>query len=762
MIYIFGGTTEGREIVEFFEQTKTCAKYFVATEYGEEMIGETKFVQAMRGRKGKGEILSLLSCENVEMVVDATHPFATEVSNHLKECCKSTNTRYIRIIRQKIPKVESSVRGETEQALSNNDSNNDSNNGSNNAPSNAASWDEESVLYFQTLDAIVDYLKQTTGNVLLTTGSKQILDFVKLGTDRLYARVLPDEESIKACVNAQIAKSHILAMQGPFSAGLNKMLLENYHCSYLVTKESGSVGGFYEKISGAKLANAMVLVLARPDEETGMSVEKFKQKWSDRCKREQSRENILPPSAQQISEKMKGMVNAQSNKGMVNLPHNASVSKEINIDESHLRVSVLGIGPGSVSYLTAAAREKIIQADAICGAARMIAFAKEINPDFSENTEYLPEKIVRWILERAESGNKNIVVLMSGDSGFYSGTKRLCRCMEEAGINPPCIYPGISSVSLMASLVGIPWDSYHILSLHGKEKVSHGIFFYPELIMSVFEHEYSFAITDGSEKNAGILRELVDSGLGDVTVYIGEELGYENQKITKDMAKNLLSHEFSKLCVLLIRNPDFQANRHGIGIRDDEFVRGNVPMTKEEVRTLSVSKLKIQKEDICFDIGAGTGSVSVEMSRQARAVYAIEMKEEAIDLIRENASKFDISHTLMKDALSKYRLNIIHAKALEVLEHLPAPDCVFIGGSSGELKGILEKCFSMNKLARVVMNAVSLETMAELCDIVKQYESLGYEAEITTVNVSKSRRIGGYHMMNAQNPVMIVSLQWKC
>lgn len=697
MIFIFGGTTEGREIVEYFEEIRMPAKYFVATEYGEEVLGSTKFVKVECGRKEKEELLCMLERERVRMVVDATHPFATQVSGLLQECCDLQKIEYLRIIR--------SMRAKDGHTLE-----------------NAKAWrpvedrafgvfQSKDIHYFQSIDRIVEYLQSTTGNILLTTGSRQIQDFSRIGADRLYARVLPDEASIKACVNAGIPRSRILAMQGPFDAGLNAMLLENYGCRYLVTKESGSAGGFWEKLAGARQAKAEVLVLGRPSAEAGMSVEEFRSVFA----------------------------------------------KHAPLIETKTEISIIGVGAGSRDYLTQNALEKIMRADAICGAKRMVELAKELNRDFVENIEYLPEKITQWILDVLQAGCLNIVVLMSGDSGFYSGTKRLFSQLEKAGIRAE-IDPGISCVSLMASVLGIPWDSYHILSLHGRENVHREVFYYPDLIQSVMEHEYSFAITDGLEKNQGILRELVDSGLGEVTVYIGEDLGYETQKITSDLAKNLIGHPFSKLCVLLIYNSRFQAIRYEIGMDDDAFVRGRVPMTKQEIRALSLSKLKIRKEDICFDIGAGTGSVSIEMSRLARATYAIEMKQEGIELIQENASRFGISHTLMKNGLTKYRLNIIHERALCALERLPAPDCVFVGGSGGELSGILSKCFSMNQWARVVINAVSLETIAKLCELVKHYEAMGYVSEILTVNVSRVKQIGDYHLMNAQNPVMIVSL----
>lgn len=690
MIYIFGGTTEGRRLVEVFERNKIPAKYFVATEYGEDILGKTEWVQVEQGRKNKDEMMEMLSREEVEMVLDATHPFATVVSQNIKESCKICDVKYLRIRResQKPDRTHRQADNETGEGVG---------------------QKKEKILYFQEIAKIVEYLNARPGNILLTTGSKQIRAFDALERERLYARVLPDLDSIHACVEAGIKKGQILAMQGPFSKELNASLLRNYRCDYLVTKESGSVGGFLEKIEGAMLADATVLVLGRPSVEEGMTVEEF-----------------------------------------LNVRH-----LEESSNTADIKISILGIGPGDAKFLTKIGEEIIRQADAICGASRMIAFAKLINPDIVADTEYMPNKIVQWILERIEAKHRNIVVLMSGDSGFYSGTKKLFCQLQEMGLHAD-IYPGISSVSLLASRLGIPWDGYHILSLHGKDK-GDGVFSYPELMQSVGEQEYTFVITDGLEKNEGIIKMLVDTGFLDVTVYIGEELGLSKERITKDFAKNLLHHRFSKLCVLLIHNPNAKSYRYAIGIQDDVFLRGNVPMTKEEIRILSLAKLNIQPHEICFDIGAGTGSVSIEMSRLARATYAIEQKEHAIALIRENALKFQIPHTIMDSSLTKYRLNIIHKKALEALEDLPKPDCVFIGGSGGELKGIIQKCRAMNPKVRIVVNAISMETIAQLYEMLRMYEKEGQEVEIVTVNIAKSKTVGAYHMMNALNPVMIVS-----
>lgn len=181
-------------------------------------------------------------------------------------------------------------------------------------------------------------------------------------------------------------------------------------------------------------------------------------------------------------------------------------------------------------------------------------------------------------------------------------------------------------------------------------------------------------------------------------------------------------------------------------IPDDTFVRGDVPMTKEEVRSISIAKLKIKKDAVVYDVGAGTGSISVEAAMVATQgnVYAIEQKVEAQELIRENARRMHVDN-----------LHVIEGMAPEALEELPAPDCVFIGGSKGKLYEILDAIRKKNPFVRVVLNAISLETMMQVLKYTEENEI--EEAEVIQVAVSRAKKVGSYHMMNGQNPIYVIS-----
>lgn len=186
------------------------------------------------------------------------------------------------------------------------------------------------------------------------------------------------------------------------------------------------------------------------------------------------------------------------------------------------------------------------------------------------------------------------------------------------------------------------------------------------------------------------------------------------------------------------------------GIPDDDFIRGKVPMTKEEVRTVSISKLRLEKDSVLFDIGCGTGSVSVESGRLSEeiSVFAFDCNEEAVSLVKKNAAKFNCSN-----------IKVIHAIAPDGFTELPAPTHAFIGGSSGALKDILHSLYKKNPSMRIVINAVSLETICQAQKLVKEIPVRNLE--IVQLGVSKAEMIGKHTMLKAGNPVIIFSFDFE-
>ena len=227
-------------------------------------------------------------------------------------------------------------------------------------------------------------------------------------------------------------------------------------------------------------------------------------------------------------------------------------------------------------------------------------------------------------------------------------------------------------------------------------------------------------------------------------MYVGEELSYPQENIRKGRPEEFVEETVSPLSVVCVVNP--KAKEQPKHLKDADFIRGKAPMTKEEVRSLSVDKLQLPSDAICYDVGDGTGSVTMEMAMQAYdgKVYAIERKAEAVELIRQN-----------QKALALDNLQILEGTAPEAMEELEAPTHVFIGGSSGNLKEIVKVLLEKNPSVKIVINCITLETVTEALDCIKTMP-LG-EVDVVQVSVAKSKELGRYHMMMGENPIYIIS-----
>jgi precorrin-6Y C5,15-methyltransferase (decarboxylating) len=254
-----------------------------------------------------------------------------------------------------------------------------------------------------------------------------------------------------------------------------------------------------------------------------------------------------------------------------------------------------------------------------------------------------------------------------------------------------------------------------------------------------------FALIGNTNGVHELCEKLLSYQMGHVEISVGEKLSYKGERITTGTPRELMEQEFSPLCVVLVTN-DQAEKRKVHGIPDEAFLRDKVPMTKEEVRSVSLSKLGLTEDAICYDIGAGTGSVSVEMAIQAPEgqVYAVEKKKEAVALLLKNKEHFAVDN-----------LEIIEGLAPEAMEALPAPTHVFVGGSSGNLKAILENVFEKNQKARVVINAITLETVAEAMECIRELPV--EDVDIVTIQTGKAKEAGAYHLMMGQNPVYVFS-----
>ncbi len=387
-------------------------------------------------------------------------------------------------------------------------------------------------------------------------------------------------------------------------------------------------------------------------------------------------------------------------------------------------IRLIGIGMDGTWTLTAAASFHISDADAIFGAKRMTETCSELGKPIYDT--WRPDEIADII---CREGYERPVVLLSGDCGFYSAANGLVKGLRDFETELIC---GISTPVYFSSKIKIPWQDMKFVSLHGTDN---------SIVRNVCSNKYCFFLLGGDLSVRHVCGELCDYGLSDIKVYVGEDLGGTDEKITVGTADELVTGSYSKLAVLVTENPDYE---HGVrfGIPDEEFLRGDVPMTKAEIRAAVMSKLSVCDGDICWDIGCGTGSVTVEMALNCGSgrVYAVDNSAVAADLSGRNLIKFRCDNALA-----------YCGKAPEIIDDLPKPDCVFIGGSGGKLAEIIEAAYTKaNSGARVVLTAVTLNTLETARHIL---EGLGAETEIVQIAVT---RVGKGSMLSALNPIFII------
>ncbi len=649
-VLIFAGTIEGRLAAEYLGRHQINTYVCVATEYGESLISDTSSLQISHDRLTMEQMCVLMQKEMPQLVIDATHPYAAEVTTNIREACKRTQLKYIRLLRSGYQVTDTDV------------------------------------IYADSVPDAIEKLKNTSGNILATTGSKEIAAYTALPDykERVFARVLSLPKVTEQCAALGFEGRNLICMQGPFSLEMNAAMLRQYDCRYLVTKESGSTGGFMEKYEAAKQAGATLVLIGRPLAEEGLSLSE--------CKKMLQKHFSLPVEQ---------------------------------------KISLVGIGMGTRDGMTVEALNTCKQADLIIGASRMTEWTAHKGQAIYN--AYKAQEIADYIKEHPEY--EKIAIVLSGDVGFYSGAKKLLELLPEN----TKILPGISSMIAFAAKLKMPWEDACVCSLHGRSV---------NLINKVKEHTKVFAIV-GNETGIGeICSSLVSYGMDEVIVHIGERLGYEDERITSKTAKELAGCQTDALSVVMLQNE--KAAKHIVthGIPDTEFLRDKAPMTKEEIRDISLSKLRLKKDSLIYDVGAGTGSVSIEMARMASDghVYAVEKKTEAVALLHKNKAKFAAEN-----------LTILEGLAPEALDELPNPTHAFIGGSSGNLHSIVAALLKKNPMVRIVINCITLETVMETLECIKAFSL--QDVDIAAVSSAKSKEIGSYHMMMGQNPVYIISCE---
>ena len=394
-----------------------------------------------------------------------------------------------------------------------------------------------------------------------------------------------------------------------------------------------------------------------------------------------------------------------------------------------MSIHVIGMGMGSPGTLTSDAQNALHKADILIGAARLV----DALPDHykGERIKSVRTDEIAGLIKT--SPGKNICVLMSGDTGFYSGSQSL---ISRLGDVDSVVLPGISSVQFFASRLRRPWQNWKLVSAHGKSV---------DAVRMARENAETFFLTGGELTVSSICTQLTAAGFGGLTVSAGQKLGSDDEFVVTDTAAVLAAADLDDLSVLLVDNPR-PRRLVSYGFPDNEFIRGGTPMTKSAVRSVILSRLNLHDTDIIYDVGAGTGSVSVEAALLARKghVYAFEREPEGCRLIEENAAKFGVTN-----------ISVVSGEAPESLSGLPAPDAVFIGGSGGGLEDIVSAILKKNALTRLVISAVTLETLSQASALMARLSVR--DTEILQLSVSQAKPVGAYHLMTALNPIFILS-----
>lgn len=395
-----------------------------------------------------------------------------------------------------------------------------------------------------------------------------------------------------------------------------------------------------------------------------------------------------------------------------------------------MNVTLIGMGSGQPENLTLQGLAALRQADLILGARRLLAV---LPAGCTENraAAYRPDEVAELL---QTSGAENAALVYSGDTGFYSGASSMMEKLEALGVRAR-VLPGLSSIQLLAAALGRPWQGWNLVSAHGRTC---------DPVAECMQGRPTFFLTGGSEDPATLCAQLAAEGFGDVQGVVGQCLGTPEEKLFRGSVKELAAGRFNSLSVLLVEAAEVLPRR-APGLPDEAFERGDVPMTKQEVRAAVLAKLAVHPEDILWDVGAGTGSVSVELALAAPRgrVYAVECRPEGCALIKANREKFRTRNLVLVEGL-----------APAALSDLPAPDAVFIGGSKGSLAAIVDAALDKNPDARICVSAIALETLSAA---VAALTAKGRTVQVSQIAVSRAKAVGGLHLMMAQNPIYLIT-----
>ena len=684
-IAVFAGTTEGRILASRLAGIQAAVDVFVATEYGKEEIPKAENLQVHDGRVDEIQMEKLFQEKKYDLILDATHPFAVVVTKNIREAAEKTGTPLLRILRDKNSERTNIRIAETGPRTLEDDNQKNRNTESDmEIPGETAG--EEMASISDSSDCRIVTVENIKAAVdFLKTTEGPV--FVTTGSKELSAFLaLPDWETR--------VYARVLSMPEVVKTCADM----GFYGSHLIAMQ----GPFAEDLNVAmmKAVHAKWMVTKESGKAGG-----FEEKVSAAKKAGVGLVVIGRPVEEGIS----------LEEGIAYLEEHFALGRSVK-NSGKRQVFLIGTGPGSESYLTGEAKKRLDKCDLIVGASRCVRQLESFHKPVFE--AYQPEKIADYLDAHPEV--QVICGAMSGDTGFYSAAEKLGAVLERRGNYTVEVIPGISSVGYFFAKIRRPWDHAKLFSMHGQAA--------------------NFALELKRSGSAFILG-------GGADFYAGENLTLKDEQIFEATPESLKDRKAPSLAVLYA---EWTGPRRPLshGVADEAFTRGNVPMTKMEVRTVSVAKLELTEKSVLYDVGAGTGSVSVECAGLSDSVkvYAIEKNPEAVELLYENRKKFALTN-----------VKIIAGTAPEALEDLPSPTHVFIGGSSGKMEEVIALCLKKNPETRFVVNLITPESLAAVLEAVKTLPVT--EPDLLTLTAARSKKVGSSHLMMGQNPVWIVTFE---
>jgi len=408
-------------------------------------------------------------------------------------------------------------------------------------------------------------------------------------------------------------------------------------------------------------------------------------------------------------------------------------------------IHLIGCGPGDPELITAEGKHALSNSELWIGAASVM---ESVLPETDRKSAARriqltdPEEIYKNCIEHKE---EEISVLYRGDVSLYSGALKLCEIFRREGMILERDYhmiPGVSSLSFFASRLGVALSEVRVVSGHGKE-------IDPVREMMAGQPVIFFCGTKWNVRT--ICEALTKAGLGKLSCVVGEQLSYPLETLTTISAENASGEDWNPLALLYVEKAENANAFENLRLSDDTYIRGEVPLSKEEIRSVVMGYLCPKDTDCVWDIGAGTGGVTMELARRAGHVVAFEEKEEALHLIQENREKF-----------GAYNVEIVPGKvtgeSLLGYANETAPASVFVGGSRGELQGILEVLCNRLQVPKICIPAVSLETLHEAT---KYFDEDKYVVTTTEISVVKTTKRGNHSMLVPNSPVFLILAEEK-